>query len=184
VAAAEPDGEVRSLGVIPNRIESIRKLVKKLGPVKQLRACYEAGPTRYVVYRQLTALEVTCEVVAPTLVPVTAAHGIERRRCERTLERRADPARYYQRRQCPSSSRHCRSRLGLSTPTRRGRRAAQTPMLSIFVGPLIPMTSDFFHDLDRSSFVQSTQSAGRLRIGQRPPHELSELGACRDNLSR
>ena len=32
VAVAEPDGEVRSLGVIPNRPESIRKLVKKLGP--------------------------------------------------------------------------------------------------------------------------------------------------------
>jgi hypothetical protein len=38
-------GEVRSLGVIPNRVESIRKLVKKLGPVKHLRVCYEAGPT-------------------------------------------------------------------------------------------------------------------------------------------
>jgi transposase len=44
VAAAEPAGEVRSLGVIPNRIESIRKLVEKLGPVKQLRECYEAAP--------------------------------------------------------------------------------------------------------------------------------------------
>ena len=70
VAAAEPAGEVRSLGVIPNRVESIRKLVKKLGPVKQLRVCYEAGPTGYVVYWQLTALGVKCEVVAPTLVPV------------------------------------------------------------------------------------------------------------------
>src|SRR5258706_1326499 len=70
VAAAEPAGEVRSLGVIPNRIESIRKLVKKLGPVKQLRVCYEAGPTGYVVYWHLTALGVKCEVVAPTLVPV------------------------------------------------------------------------------------------------------------------
>src|SRR6266566_6645850 len=29
VAVAETDGEVRSLGVIPNRVESIRKLVKK-----------------------------------------------------------------------------------------------------------------------------------------------------------
>ena len=66
VAAAEPSGEVRSLGVIPNRIESIRNLVKKLGPVKQLRVCYEAGPTGYVVYWQLTALGVKCEVVAPT----------------------------------------------------------------------------------------------------------------------
>lgn len=70
VAVAEPDGEVRSLGVIPNRPESIRKLVKKLGPPEPLRVCYEAGPTGYVVYWQLTALGVTCEVVAPTLVPV------------------------------------------------------------------------------------------------------------------
>ncbi|MGH7487298.1 MAG: IS110 family transposase, partial [bacterium] len=70
VAVAEPNGEVRSLGVIPNRPESIRKLVKKLGPPAQLRVCYEAGPTGYVVYWQLTALDVACQVVAPTLVPV------------------------------------------------------------------------------------------------------------------
>ena len=30
VAIAEPDGDVRSLGTIPNRMESIRKMVKKL----------------------------------------------------------------------------------------------------------------------------------------------------------
>jgi len=77
VAAAEPTGEVRSLGVIPNRIESIRKLVKKLGPVQQLRVCYEAGPTGYVVYWQLTALGVKCEVVAPTLVPVKAGDRVK-----------------------------------------------------------------------------------------------------------
>jgi transposase len=58
------------LGVIPNRSESIRKLVTKLGPPKRLRVCYEAGPTGYVVYWQLSALGVPCEVVAPTLVPV------------------------------------------------------------------------------------------------------------------
>jgi transposase len=77
VAAAEPTGEVRSVGVIPNRIESIRKLVKKLGPVKQLRVCYQAGPTGYVVYWQLTALGVKCEVVAPTLVPVKAGDRVK-----------------------------------------------------------------------------------------------------------
>jgi transposase len=43
VAVAEPDGSVRSLGTIANRAESIRTLVKKLGPVEQLRACYEAN---------------------------------------------------------------------------------------------------------------------------------------------
>jgi transposase len=70
VAVAESDGDVRSLGVIPNRSESIQKLVKKLGPPSQLRVCYEAGPTGYVVYWQLAALDVACQVVAPSLVPV------------------------------------------------------------------------------------------------------------------
>ncbi len=70
VAIAEPDGEVRSLGTIPNREESIRKLVKKLGPPERVRACYEAGPTGYVLYWQLASLGVKCAVVAPTLVPV------------------------------------------------------------------------------------------------------------------
>jgi transposase len=36
VAVAETGGEVRSLGVIPNRLESVRKLVHKLGPVQHL----------------------------------------------------------------------------------------------------------------------------------------------------
>ena len=55
VAVAETNGEVRSIGVIPNRLESIRKLVRKLGPVNQRKACYEA--TSYVLYWQLAALE-------------------------------------------------------------------------------------------------------------------------------
>ena len=77
VAVAEPDGEVRALGIIPNRAESIRRLVKKLGPVEQFRVCYEAGPTGYVVYWQLTALGVACNVVAPTLVPTKAGDRVK-----------------------------------------------------------------------------------------------------------
>jgi hypothetical protein len=77
VAVAEQDGEVRSLGTIVKREESIRKLVKKLGPVEQLRACYEAGPTGYVLYWQLTQLGVECAVVAPTLVPVKAGDRVK-----------------------------------------------------------------------------------------------------------
>jgi transposase len=77
VAVAEPDGEVRSMGVIPNRAESLRKLVRKLGPVTALRVCYEAGPTGYTVYWQLTALGVHCDVVAPTLVPVKAGDRVK-----------------------------------------------------------------------------------------------------------
>ena len=79
VALAEPgaDGEVRSVGTIPNTPEAVRKLVRKLGPAKQLRACYEAGPCGYVLYWQLTALGVDCEVIAPTLVPVKAGDRVK-----------------------------------------------------------------------------------------------------------
>ena len=84
VAVAEPDGEVRSLGIIPNREESIRKLIKKLGPAEQLQVCYEAGPTGYVLYWQLTALGVKCEVVAPTLVPVKAGDRVKTDRRDAT----------------------------------------------------------------------------------------------------
>ena len=77
VAVAEPDGEVRSLGTIANREESIRKLIKKLGSADQLRACYEAGPTGYVLYWQLTQLGVECVVVAPTLVPTKAGDRVK-----------------------------------------------------------------------------------------------------------
>ncbi len=77
IAAAEPSGEVRAVGVIPNRPDSIRRLIKTLGPAEQLRVCYEAGPTGYVLYWQLTALGVRCEVVAPTLVPVKAGDRVK-----------------------------------------------------------------------------------------------------------
>jgi transposase InsO family protein len=69
VAVAEPGGEVRPLGSIPNRPEAVAKLVRKLGPREHLRVCYEAGPCGYVLYWQLTKLGVPCDVVAPTLVP-------------------------------------------------------------------------------------------------------------------
>ncbi len=43
VAVAEPDGEVRSLGTIPNRMESVRKLIKKLGPVESCGSAMKRG---------------------------------------------------------------------------------------------------------------------------------------------
>src|SRR5258707_15265879 len=41
------DSESRGVG---------RKLVKKLGPVEQLRFCYEAGPTGYALYWHLSKM--------------------------------------------------------------------------------------------------------------------------------
>jgi transposase len=77
VAVAEPGGEVRALGTIPNTPEAVRRVMKKLGPPQTLRVCYEAGPTGYVLYRQLTALGVPCAVIAPTLVPVKAGDRVK-----------------------------------------------------------------------------------------------------------
>jgi transposase len=85
VAVAEKDGEVRSLGTIPNRLSSIKKLVGKLGDRGAWRACYEAGPTGYALYWELTKLGIECMVVASTLVPVKSGDRVktDRRDAER-----------------------------------------------------------------------------------------------------
>jgi transposase len=77
VAESGRSGEVRSVGVVPNQEGAIRRLVQKLGGPKGLVACYEAGPTGYALYWQLTSLGVMCEVVAPTLVPVKAGDRVK-----------------------------------------------------------------------------------------------------------
>jgi len=62
-------GEVRDLGVIPHTAEAVTQLIRRLGPKDNLVVAYEAGPCGYGLYRQLTAMGVTCVVVAPSLVP-------------------------------------------------------------------------------------------------------------------
>jgi len=52
-----------------------------------LRACYEAGPTGYVLYWQLTQMKVRCEVIAPSLIPIKAGDRVKTDR--RDAERRA-----------------------------------------------------------------------------------------------
>jgi hypothetical protein len=49
--ANEGRDEPRYWRMIPNTVESIRKLVNKLGEKDNLRVCYEAGPTGYGLYR-------------------------------------------------------------------------------------------------------------------------------------
>jgi transposase len=78
IAVAIAEGrEVRSLGTIPNRPEAVCKLIKKLGDPASLRVCYEAGPTGYVLYWQLTRLGVHCDVIAPSLVPKMAGDRVK-----------------------------------------------------------------------------------------------------------
>lgn len=85
VAVAEAEGEVRSLGMIPNREDSVKRLVKRLSGDGAWEACYEAGPTGYALYWLLTTLGIECTVVAPTLVPMKAGDRVktDRRDAER-----------------------------------------------------------------------------------------------------
>jgi transposase len=70
VAIAEQGREKpRYFGMIPNTPEAIRKLVKKLGDPKDLKVCYEAGPTGYQLHRLFRSLGIECEVIAPGLIP-------------------------------------------------------------------------------------------------------------------
>jgi transposase len=68
------------MGTIPNRLESIRKLIAKLGPAQHLKACYEAGSTGYVLCWQLTTLDVACQVIAPTMIPTKAGDRVKTNR--------------------------------------------------------------------------------------------------------
>jgi transposase len=67
--AQEGREAAESLGTIINKPEAIAKLVRKLGPAKNLYFCYEAGPCGYGIYRQLTTAGSTCMVAAPSLIP-------------------------------------------------------------------------------------------------------------------
>jgi transposase len=72
VALAMPgrDGEVRYLGEIASTPATVGRLLRKLGERHgALRCVYEAGPIGYGLYRQVTDLGHTCEVVAPSLIP-------------------------------------------------------------------------------------------------------------------
>jgi transposase len=72
VALAEEgrQGEIRFLGDIGNTPDAVRRLVTKLsGKYHKLLFCYEAGPTGYGLYRQITDLGHDCTVIAPSLIP-------------------------------------------------------------------------------------------------------------------
>ena len=70
IAVDGRDGEVRYLGEIDNTPAAISRLVRKLArQYTKVTFCYEAGPTGYGLYRQITGLGHECIVAAPSLIP-------------------------------------------------------------------------------------------------------------------
>ena len=77
IAVAEMGGDVRSMGTVAHEIGAIRRVLGKLGEQEQLRICYEAGPTGYALYWELTRLGIECIVVAPSLIPKAASDRVK-----------------------------------------------------------------------------------------------------------
>jgi transposase len=71
IAMLVGDGSTPVTWTVPNEPNAVKRLVRKLeraaaGPV---RMCYEAGPCGYALQRQVTTPRVSCQVIAPALIP-------------------------------------------------------------------------------------------------------------------
>jgi transposase len=74
IALAEGGGgEARLYGTIPNDLHALEKVfakLKKAHPGTELRVCYEAGPTGFVLARRLAQLQIHCTARPPTSLPI------------------------------------------------------------------------------------------------------------------
>jgi transposase len=92
-----------------------------------LRVCYEAGPTGFGLARQLWSMGISCQVIAPSLVPVATGDRVKTdKRDARRLARLYRAAELTAIR-VPTSSQEgvrdlCRARLDLMTDRGRTRR--------------------------------------------------------------
>ena len=68
-AAVTPDGELLGLGTFPNTPETLVGRLARWGEAPSLAVAYEAGPCGYGLARHLTERGITCQVVAPSLIP-------------------------------------------------------------------------------------------------------------------
>jgi hypothetical protein len=65
-----PEAAQPELREIPNEPQHLRRLFERLTRERPpVAACYEAVVSGYDLYRQLTALGVSCQVIAPALTP-------------------------------------------------------------------------------------------------------------------
>ena len=70
IATGGSNGKVRSYGKINNTLDALNNLVDKLsGKNVELRFVYEAGPCGYQIYRHLKSKQISCAVVAPSMIP-------------------------------------------------------------------------------------------------------------------
>lgn len=62
---------------LPNDEHKLCKYLAKWQSQHELRCFYEAGPGGYVVYRWLQRLQITCTVIAPSLIPKSPGNHVK-----------------------------------------------------------------------------------------------------------
>lgn len=78
IANGRSNGKVRSYGKINNSLDALNKLTEKLhGKDVKLRFVYEAGPCGYQIYRHLHSKDISCDVVAPSMIPKRSGDRIK-----------------------------------------------------------------------------------------------------------
>lgn len=71
------DREEPSLDKISSDEEAVRRLIGRFPDRGALRVCYEAGPTGYDLARMLRGWGVSCDVIAPSLIPKAAGDKVK-----------------------------------------------------------------------------------------------------------
>ena len=130
IAIAPGDGgEARLYGTITHDLHAREKVFAKLRkahPGAELRVCYEAGPTGFVLARRLGQLKTECTVVAPSLIPMRAGDRIKTDRRDALKLARLHRARELTAVHVPDASDEamrdlCRARTDAVQDLRRGR---------------------------------------------------------------
>jgi transposase len=82
------DRNVADVTRVGGDVDAVRRLIDRFPDRSALRTCYEAGPTGFGLARMLRSWGVSCEVIAPSLIPTAAGDRVKTdRRDARRLAR-------------------------------------------------------------------------------------------------
>jgi transposase len=88
------DSEVRHYGKIAGDMAALDKVVHKLQSTgRTLHVVYEAGPCGYAIYRHLSAKQIDCTVIAPSMTPTQSSERSQDRPARCRLTRPSAPCR-------------------------------------------------------------------------------------------
>jgi transposase len=81
----EPGSDSPAVDKIFHDEPSVRRLIDRFPDRSRLRVCYEAGPTGYELQRLFGSTGVSCEVIAPSLIPCAPGDRVktDKRDCRR-----------------------------------------------------------------------------------------------------